>query len=321
MQDWESSPTRVRDSWSPIETLLPEIDTGTSEGIFVPGESAISTYHLLEGKNCLAHLRATNSLALEDWELAIILLSGKSSALILSPGYNYRFSFSIFSEKEVTIKGARFKLHAGRRLAGSPSYEEIRRPLASAAILINSETQAAHRYPKTLYNDGSSESSDKQEEFDLFLKEGWNKVEILATLADQLGAERDFNDVSDPYAQIRLFPDLLKEEVRNALGLGEVIASGEFKPLDAFDLEWNKEPHPKYWAWAYSPGKIVVNVSEVESDLIAIDGTFKGSLPRRTFSIETIGMPSASLFVRFDFRRDPLSAATPLLNGYQLYAT
>jgi hypothetical protein len=149
----------------------------------------------------------------------------------------------------VTIKGARFKLHAGRRLAGSPSYEEIRRPLASAAILINSETQAAHRYPKTLYNDGSSESSDKQEEFDLFLKEGWNKVEILATLADQLGAERDFNDVSDPYAQIRLFPDLLKEEVRNALGLGEVIASGEFKPLDAFDLEWNKEPHPKYWAW------------------------------------------------------------------------
>jgi hypothetical protein len=193
--------------------------------------------------------------------------------------------------------------------------------LCSASIVINGETQAGHRYPKTLYDDASAEAADKQEEFDLFLKEGWNTVEILATLADQLGAERDFNDTSDPYAQIRLYPDLLKQEVRDSLNLGGIRATGEFSPIDAFDLEWNKEPHPKYWAWAYSPGKIVVNVNQIESDLLAIDGTFKGSIPRRVFSLESIGSPGNSLFLRFDFRRDPLSAITPLLNGYQLYAS
>lgn len=312
--DWISPPTLVRRTWANTNDQRSVSQTGT---ILQPGTSL--TADSLQGNAFLNINSEGNS------SLGIVLLTGSASSLIFMPGNNYKFRFFVNSAKAQQITDSSLMFYAGVRNENGRTYEESRKPIAGCALAVNDETIYARAFPNTIFNvvddQGMLVTDGTVSPTTINLREGWNKIEILVSLAAQTGADRDTDDITDPYVEIRLYPNFFDVSTVERLNIIRVVATGNFSPRSEFDLEWSLLPDPTSWAWSTGLDKGIKLNSKSDDLLVPIDGVFTGCYPTRTFTYLKEGAISDSLYVKFELERDPLTYVGPILHNYQLYGT
>lgn len=251
-------------------------------------------------------------------EMCFVLQSESLTTHIYQYNHHYKFSFYVYSEKEVLYTDANYWFLQGFRTVGNKTFQSLDKTYGTFSMYVNSELVVESDKPKTIFSDNTLETNAiNGNKFSFKLKQGLNKIEILASPFDHKDFDPSVYDTNlGPYLQLSITPSLFDENI-NSLGefsITEVMAELPTKPKDEFDMLWNFNESPTNWAISSDKTNLLFNYKP----LSPIDGYFKGAAINYKFNYKSLtDMIKTPVYVKFDFKASS-SKLTPVLKGYTL---
>jgi hypothetical protein len=313
---------RLMKAWSNVPTL----DISPSSYIFQNyGAGTLSTAGISRGSSNFLFQRSTapgsstiaGSTLSKYKRLCIVPLTGTGNN-ICQYSHSYRIKFYVYAPNAIFFKDGRIWFLQGFKATNTKPYKEIGRVAGTYSMYINDVLAAADNQPYTIFQDNTLETgAEVGRPYSLTLVEGWNKVEIFINTVDpQIYGSDSFDSVS-PYLQLEIFPSLFDESFaqETATNITNILASGEKKPVNEFDLLWNLPEDPTFWAWSEDRSAVLFNINKVRS----IDSYFTGASPNSYVNYRMLDNSSdiSDLYIRADLERGITSS--PILSDYTVF--
>ena len=237
--------------------------------------------------------------------------------------HNYRISFMVYAPKAFSYQDSKYWFYQGYRLANKRLYKDIGKSFGTFSIYINDQLVASEETAKTISTDNKIEGNpltqtDLGQPFTMNFNEGWNKVEILMNVIDPSKYGSDAFDVQDqPFLQLSIYPCLFDSKFadRSDTYISKIIASGQYKPVNEFDLLWSLPRDPSFWAWSNDRQYLLFNTNTLQS----IDGYYFGSVPISTLNYKSVQSDSVDdLYIKVVLEREDSTQVSPIIDEYNV---
>lgn len=247
-------------------------------------------------------------------ELCIVPLVADSLKNRCQYNYNYKLKYMVHCPSQVYFSDAKYRFYQGYRQVNTRSYQSLGKAYGSFSMYINGDLVAADSSPYTIYSDDSTDS-DTGKSYSLSLNEGWNTVEIFISITDPNLFGSDAFESTYPYLQLSLYPSLFDLELTSlkSFYIDKVLASGQEKPTNEFDLLWNMPKSPIFWAWSEDRNYVLFNTNKQYT----IDGYYKGESPLSSVVYRSITSESIDdLYIKLGLERNNNVNPSPILEQF-----
>lgn len=256
-------------------------------------------------------------------QMCIVPLVGAKASGMMQADHNYRISFMVYAPKAFSYQDSKYWFYQGYRLANKRLYKDIGKSFGTFSIYINDQLVASEETAKTISTDNKIEGNpltqtDLGQPFTMNFNEGWNKVEILMNVIDPSKYGSDAFDVQDqPFLQLSIYPCLFDSKFadRSDTYISKIIASGQYKPVNEFDLLWSLPRDPSFWAWSNDRQYLLFNTNTLQS----IDGYYFGSVPISTLNYKSVQSDSVDdLYIKVVLEREDSTQVSPIIDEYNV---
>jgi hypothetical protein len=319
LEDFDAYPTKRTWSTVPLKSFTA---SGSGTCLQLYGETTIKNdTSISRGGPFMAFQRRLAESTYNQF--CIVPLTGANASGMMQYGHNYRIAFMAYCPKAVTFQDAKYWFYQGYRQANRRFFKDIGKSFGTFAFYLNGNLIASEKIGKTISTDNKIEGKnltdvDLGTSFTMNLIEGWNKIEILMNVIDpnQYGADI-FDAQNQPYLQLSLYPSLFDTSLSYGTSkvVTDIIASGEHKPVNEFDLLWNLPSDPSFWAWSSDRQYLLFNTNQLNS----IDGYFTGSAPLSVLKYKSIQSNSIDdLYIKVVLEREDNTQISPIIDEYSV---